>query len=110
MTLTANYAHDAISRAVAAMPERARAAVNRTIIREARALINLGPMERQVRLVNLLAIHPYESFPNLTERLQNAIKHTRRLGRGGHWAFDGNYLIALRGHLLARRYERRFEG
>jgi hypothetical protein len=38
-------------------------------------------------------------------RLADAIAAEQQRGRAGHWAFDVNRLLALRGHRLARRYE-----
>ncbi len=113
MTLTANYAHDAITRAVAATPGLINAAVNRAIINDARSLLKMGPMEQRARFNSLLGLYQDCYFSDgLSEQqaLQSAINAERKRGRSGHWAFDGNRLIALRGHLLARRYERRFEG
>ncbi len=109
MTLAANRAYDAISRAIAATPGKINAAVNRTVINEARGILKMGPMEQRARLLSLLGLHQDCVFPDLFAKLQNAINAESQRGRAGHWAFDGNRLIALRGHLLARQYERRFE-
>jgi len=94
-----------LDRAVAQQPSLIQRAVNKSVKNEARGLLKLGPMERQVRLHGLLGIFPDAVLPDLDERLRGAINSERKRGTAGHWAYDSNRHIALRGHLLARRIE-----
>jgi hypothetical protein len=67
---------------------------------EARALLAIGDFERRARLATLLGSSVIDD-----RRLADAIAAEEKRGQVGHWAFDVNRLLALRGHRLARRYE-----
>ena len=110
MTDPANAVHhlltDTLDRAVAAAPSAIRRGVNMAIKNDARALLALGSCSRQTKLVACCFIW---SDVTIDESIKRAIEAERARAIAGHWLSDRNRLIALRGHLLARRYDRRFE-
>ena len=105
----ANAVHDLLTRAldrtVAATPAAIDRGINRSVKNGARALLSYGPCYRQTLLVACCMILPDVS---IDESLKRAIEGQRRRGRNSHWTYDPNRLLALREHLLARRYDRRF--
>ena len=85
----------------------ARRAIIRSVKQEATALLERGPCYRQAKLAPLVGV--VESYLPPTSRIVSQIRAEARRVAAGHWAGDVNRLIALRGHLLARRFERRME-
>ncbi len=104
MTDPANAVYHAIKAAVTAVPAVVFHAFNRSVKSEARALLKLGPCSRQSKLTACCKL-----WPDLTidESLRRGIEAQRHLAITGHWTYDRNCLVALRGHRLARRVERR---
>ncbi len=96
----------ALDSAVAAAPAAIDRAINLSVKNGARALLKHGPCYRQSLLVACCMISPDVS---IDESLKRAIATERRRAITGHWLYDRNRLLALREHLLARRYDRRFE-
>ena len=106
MPITANYVHDAINRAIAQTPDAIDDGITKSVQREADTLLKLSQAERDWRLAELLGLFP-EAIGRIDvdARLERAIAAQRTAAKAGHWSYDGNRLIALRGHQKARRME-----
>jgi hypothetical protein len=81
-------------------------ALARAAKREAVILIDRGPCYRQSVLCGILGF--VDTYLPPDSRIEMAIRAERKRIASGHWTADTNRLIALRGHLLARRFDRRF--
>ena len=83
-----------------------RRAMIRSVKREAACLIDKGPCYRQSLLCSILGC--VDTYLPPASKIESSIAIEKARCDAGHWTKDGNRLIALRGHLLARRYDRRF--
>jgi len=88
-----------------------RRAIIRSVKREATFLIECGPCYRQSKLLDAL-YGPFawkaENHLPADDEISKQVANEMRMAAANYWCADGNRLIALRGHLLARRYDRRF--
>jgi len=78
--------------------------IHTAIKNEARAQMLYSPGNRNWWLARLLGVFPEAmNRIDVDARLKREIAAERLRAKAGHWAYDGNRLIALRGHQLARR-------
>ena len=107
--MTFQLVDNAVARVMQDMIDRIPRTYHASVKREARILLERGPCSRQAKLASLVGIR-CDVYPlNMDDRIRRAISAEQSRGRSGHWAFDPNRLIALKGHALARRYERMFK-